>query len=465
MTSVHPFRLILLAAMATALTLGCTATPPVATTDVATVDESVAPAADAPTGAGPTIPAEPSGSADPVDEPGPPDGSTTTVQPLPPSTPPAPPPSPGEIEPPDPTLGTRPSAPETEDTDTGSPAPTPLPTPRTGAVGVDPLTPQRDALGDPSAAVQQALATGASLTAAQQSAQAQPVVLERGHVDLVEVTVDGTALRVSVKDDTQPTGAVFRSPSDVQLRVPDSAQIEVPAGPFGFLGPAGSTVHLLPQVEDPSLVWPGWNTERISAGQVVGDAVTMSLIRVDGPGKLALFTTDQFGVPTVLFNSAGGSNSLRIPIRTHAHSNWSFSAPGVYRVTFEVSATLAGGASTATTATYAFLVGADAQPLPPGSIPPPQAGAAQSTRGDTAAPGGGITQPAGASAEVDVADGSVEAFGGRSTGSTSRSNAAGSLARTGADPGGLAIGGGTLLALGAVALMVEGARRRRQLAA
>jgi len=459
MTSTHPFRLVLLAAMATASTLGCTATPPAATADVVTVDESVAPAADAPAGAEPAIPVEPSDSADPAEEPGTPDGSTTTIQPLPPSTPDAPP-TPSEIEPPDPTLGTRPSAPETEDTDTGGPAPTPLPTPRPNAVGADPLTPQRDAPGDPAATAQQAPATTASLTARQQSARAQPVVLERGHVDLVEVTVDGTALRVSVKDDTQLTGAVFRSPSDVQLRVPDSAQIKVPAGPFDFLGPQGSTVHLLPQVQDPDLIWPGWNTERISAGQLDGDMIRMRLGRVDGPGPIALFTTDQFGSPSILFDSdGGGANQITVPIRTHAHANWSFGAPGVYRVTIEVAARVAGASPASTTATYVFLVGDAATPVDPGSIPPPQAGGASGGQDVV----GGAAATVAAQAELEGITAAGDRSGSRSVASRStRSNTSGALASTGASSIELLWVGVASAMLG-VMLVVAG-RRRRSLA-
>ena len=460
MTPAHQFRLMFLAAMAMAFAFGCAAMPPAAMTGVATVDGSVAPAADTSTGAEPT-PVKPPGTADSVDELGPPDGSTT-VQPLPPFTPQTPPPSPSEIDPPDPPpdprLDTPPSAPDTADTETGSPPP-PLPTPPTSAAGTDPLTRQGDAPGDPSAAVQQERSKAATPRAAQQSAQAQPVVLERGHVDLVEVTVDGTALRVSVKDDTQPTGAVFRSPSDVQLRVPPSAQIEVPAGPFGFLGPQGSTVHLLPQVQDPDLIWPGWSTERISAGQLDGDMIRMRLVGVDGPGPVALFTTDQFGSPSVLFDSdGGGANQITVPIRTHAHASWSFGAPGVYRVTIEVAATVAGASPASTTATYVFLVGDAATPVEPGSIPPPRTGVAPGRRD--------VSDDAVAAVAAQAELGGGTAAGDRS-GSLSgaprstRSDATGALASTGVSSAELLWTGVASSMLGV--MLVAAGRRRRSL--
>jgi len=279
-------------------------------------------------------------------------------------------------------------------------------------------------------------------------------------VDLVEVTVDGTALRVSVKDDTQLTGAVFRSPSDVQLRVPDSAQIKVPAGPFDFLGPQGSTVHLLPQVQDPDLIWPGWNTERISAGQLDGDMIRMRLGRVDGPGPIALFTTDQFGSPSILFDSdGGGANQITVPIRTHAHANWSFGAPGVYRVTIEVAARVAGASPASTTATYVFLVGDAATPVDPGSIPPPQAGGASGGQDVV----GGAAATVAAQAELEGITPAGDRSGSRSVASRStRSNTSGALASTGASSIELLWVGVASAMLG-VMLVVAG-RRRRSLA-
>ena len=49
---------------------------------------------------------------------------------------------------------------------------------------------------------------------------AERVILARGHADLMELTVDAGSLRLSVKDDSSGTGAVFRSPADVQVRTP-----------------------------------------------------------------------------------------------------------------------------------------------------------------------------------------------------------------------------------------------------
>ena len=275
------------------------------------------------------------------------------------------------------------------------------------------------------------------------------VVLDRGHVDLVEVTVAGGALVVQVKDENTPGGTAFRKPTDVQSRVKDAAKIQVPADPsFAFLGAAGSDLWMLPQVQDPALLWPGWSTERLGPGQVRGDNVTLRLATVDGPGSFALFTTNQFGVPTVIFDNDGTApNSTVIPINTHAHSSWAFGAPGVYRLTFEVSATLQDGTAVSTPVTYMYLVGDATAPVPwdvtadaATTVPPSGSGPAATT-GATSAGGGTATGSNSAGATSSAAAASASATSG----------AQGALARTGSSPLILLLVGSVLVAAGAVA--------------
>gem|GEM_PF-1005048 len=251
---------------------------------------------------------------------------------------------------------------------------------------------------------------GANLAAPLAAARVSPLTIERGHLDLVEVTVAGGRIVLSVKDHTTPGGPTFRAPADLQVRVRDAARTTIPPGSaFAFLGRPGGSIHLLPQTEDSSLVWPGWSTERLPSGKVRGDIVTWRLRSVKGPGAVAVFTTDQFGVPSVIFDSdGGGRNETTVRINTHAHANWAFAAPGAYQLTFEVAADLVGGGPTATTATYVVLVGDATAPVPPVSIPPAQQGVPPSSPsvGSTAspaAPPASVGSPSPGSPSTDVA--------------------------------------------------------------
>lgn len=288
------------------------------------------------------------------------------------------------------------------------------------------------------------------------------MIVERGHLDLVEVTVAGGSLVLSAKDHTTPGGPTFRSPADLQVRVVGGARTTVPPGAaFSFLGAAGAEVHLLPQTEDPELVWPGWSTERLAPGQVAGDLVTWRLRSATGPGSVAVFTTDQFGSPSVIFDSdAGGSNETAVRINTHAHANWAFAAPGAYQLTFEVAADVIGAGPTATTATYVFLVGDATAPVAPDAVPPPRQGVVPSAPpvGSTGSPMTPGSPTPGQGATVSPAGGARGTAGGAEgrTGGT----ATGALPLTGATTAPLTLVGVTLLLAG-VAAVAGSARASR----
>jgi surface-anchored protein len=209
------------------------------------------------------------------------------------------------------------------------------------------------------------------------------VVLETGHVDAVAPAFAGGALTLQVKDGTVPSAPVFRSPSDVLFRVKAEARRTVQAGlppSYAFLGPPGSTIWLLPQVQsdNPAVVWAGWSSESIPAGQFAGNQLQWRLAGVDGPGAAQLYETDAFGSPRVIFDSADGLPDTEPKATgTHAHFNWVFHAAGLHRLQFEVSGTPAGASAPVTTGPveYRFEVvrpaagGGGGDPAPGGGGP------------------------------------------------------------------------------------------------
>ncbi|TDC12817.1 cell wall protein, partial [Kribbella albertanoniae] len=158
--------------------------------------------------------------------------------------------------------------------------------------------------------------------------------LSNGHADYAVRLVAG-ALQSRIKDGTKSGTPVWRDPDDVTIQLTSAAGTTSPGGAFGFLGPKGTPVWQIPQTQKEGVIWLGWNTEELKAGQVPGNAVTWRLDKVTGPGRVSVFEFNSFGQPQIIFNSADGlPDTYNIPIGTHAHGNWSFTKPGTYNLTF-----------------------------------------------------------------------------------------------------------------------------------
>jgi surface-anchored protein len=189
------------------------------------------------------------------------------------------------------------------------------------------------------------------------------VTLDAGHAD-IGLDFDGGSLVLNVHDQTV-NPEQQRAASSVVLRVKDAAEVAVPDDPsFAVLGSPGDSVWILPQVQDDDLLWLGWNTEDIDSGTMAGDRVRLHLRSVSGPGNFLLFTTGSFGAIDVIFNSTDGidaGDALDVTVPSHAHGNWTFTAPGTYQIELQLTGTLVdGGAADSGSVTYTFNVGTTA---------------------------------------------------------------------------------------------------------
>jgi surface-anchored protein/LPXTG-motif cell wall-anchored protein len=264
-------------------------------------------------------------------------------------------------------------------------------------------------------------------TAPEPERKAERKVIADGHVDMGP-NLQGSTWTVRLKDDTT-SPPVWRELSDVVLKVSDRAKIKVPAGAgYTFLGTAGDTVWLLPQSEQDGIVWPGWNTQHESVVKGTRGTITWRLNGVTGPGQFKLFRTGSFGTPEVLFDSAKSMpQQLTIPANTHAHGNWAFTRPGLYRLAVQMNGTTTAGKAVSDTRTLTLAVGDGTDPAP----------------GFTDGAGTGSNAGTGAAADADTAGGA-----GR-----------GKLAKTGADVISVVGAGGALLVAGLG--LLAAARRRR----
>ncbi|MFV2103570.1 TIGR03773 family transporter-associated surface protein [Micromonospora sp. LOL_024] len=250
--------------------------------------------------------------------------------------------------------------------DTGLPTPVPQPAPlrqperpapaARQAAGPSPTLPA----AQPLLAAPAGKSTDESTEKLNAATSAGRVVIDDGHVDMGP-QLDGSDWTIRLKDD-RVTPAVWRNLADVVLHVKDNAKTTVPDS-ADFLGSPGDPVWLLAQAQQSGIVWPGWNTQHPSVISGVRGPVRWTFAGVEGPGRFTLFLTGSFGAAEVLFDSTKAApQRLDIPANTHAHGNWAFSAPGLYRLSFEMSATTTAGTEVTDTRTVTFAVGEATDP-------------------------------------------------------------------------------------------------------
>jgi len=177
-------------------------------------------------------------------------------------------------------------------------------------------------------------------------------VLSAGHIDYSSRIVGGK-LASQIGDDTGGS-KVYREPGDTILWLKPAARVTLPAG-YGQIGPAGSVVWQVPQTQSPALIWLGWSTEQLNAGNT-HSKVTWRLDKVEGPGAVKVYLSGSFGgVQTIVFSGSGSTYTIDLGV--HAHANWAFSKQGIYRLTTTQSVTLANGKHSSDTEVLTIAVG------------------------------------------------------------------------------------------------------------
>ena len=231
-----------------------------------------------------------------------------------------------------------------------------------------------------------------------------------GHVDLGPRLIDGQ-WRAGLRHDAE-TGAVWRDPNQTVLRVSDAAIMTAPdSADYPFLADvAGKPVYVVPQTQNPGVVWLGWNTQDPAVTATIDRGLTMRVGPVSGPGRAWLFLqSGTFGKPLLLADSGAAPGDVWIDSGTHVHANWAFSAPGTYTATVTFLGTTTAGEAVAASTTLRFAVGdaasasealAMAAPAASGSASGsgvPAAGASQGAGSSSANPGAAGPGAAGSS--------------------------------------------------------------------
>ena len=232
-----------------------------------------------------------------------------------------------------------------------------------------------------------------------------------GHVDLGPRLIDGQ-WRAGLRHDAE-SGAVWRDPNQTVLRVNDAAIMTAPnSADYPFLADvAGKPVYVVPQTQNPGVVWLGWNTQDPAVTATIDRGLTMRVGPVSGPGRAWLFLqSGTFGKPLLLADSGAAPGDVWIDSGTHVHANWAFSAPGTYTATVTFLGTTTAGEAVSASTTLRFAVGDAASASEALAMAAPADGASASSSasssGDAPA-GSGAADPAGSSSASGAALGGL----------------------------------------------------------
>jgi surface-anchored protein len=190
-------------------------------------------------------------------------------------------------------------------------------------------------------------------------------VLADGHVDVGPRFLDGR-WTLMIHDDAARSGggrSVWRPAERTVLRVGDAARRQAPDDPaYRFLrAEPGTDLWVVPQTQDPEVVWVGWNTQDPQVMERIDRGVTMTLLDVQGPGSLIVYLqSGDFAHPDVLWDSEGRPRPAWVDVNTHTHANWVFSAPGAYLARVRIEADLIDGTTVSDTRELRFAVGSAA---------------------------------------------------------------------------------------------------------
>ncbi|MGE9270152.1 MAG: choice-of-anchor M domain-containing protein [Verrucomicrobiales bacterium] len=183
-------------------------------------------------------------------------------------------------------------------------------------------------------------------------------VVSQVHTDAVSVIEEGAGIALVTRADVDGSLGVELDPELTLFNVEEATRTTVPDQPsYAVLGAAGADVWLAPEGSIPGQIRPGFSTEGLPTGLLAGDQLVLRLESVSGPGTLHIFQSGAFGDPIRRFSSTGSDyREWTLPVGTHAHANWAFSAAGGYTLTFSANATI-DGSPVSVSQDYYFHVG------------------------------------------------------------------------------------------------------------
>ena len=184
------------------------------------------------------------------------------------------------------------------------------------------------------------------------------LVLDHGHIDLFYMTLDDSGLPVlKVMEDVTGSG-VQHEAEELRLIVPSSALRH--SLPQDIV--AGGSGYFLPQTQDPTLPWPGWDVLSLAPAGFERVEFDVSYTHPNG-GRISLWTEDFLSGRSSRLRSGGfeldpHGSTIAQDYLSHTHANWVFSQAGIYELSVQARAYRNDGSfETTRSATYLIEVG------------------------------------------------------------------------------------------------------------
>lgn len=163
----------------------------------------------------------------------------------------------------------------------------------------------------------------------------QFVVLTHEHTDGLCVLYDAAKSPPLSLITWQREAGLDLPTNQVIFVVKEQGRLTLPPGtPFGD---AGAPFWILPQSQNPNLLYLGINVERVLSGIFTGP-LTIQLKQLEGPGYFMVWQATGPGQYNIRINTRDGisaSDTFQPLVGAHEHFNWGFSITGIYCATFQ----------------------------------------------------------------------------------------------------------------------------------
>ena len=184
------------------------------------------------------------------------------------------------------------------------------------------------------------------------------LVLDHGHIDLFYMMLDDSGLPVlKVMEDVTGSG-VQHEAEELRLVIPSSALTH--SLPRDIV--AGGSGYFLPQTQDPTLPWPGWDVLSLAPAGFERVEFDVTYTHPNG-GRISLWIEDFLSGRSSRLRSGGfeldpHGSTIAQDYLSHTHANWVFSQAGSYELSVQARAYRNDGSfETTRKATYLIEVG------------------------------------------------------------------------------------------------------------